>query len=209
VNRDGDSFDESGRNCPIDPDGRLDRLAGSSASNEWVQPLEHLRGLIHHVARSRVDQEADLWDVVQLVMIELNHFLRRGGVIRTTIERLACAITLNTVRKLGREKGRAAHVSLDGGPEAETDRGLGRAALDPEQAVEEDPMAYAVRQELRARIARACRDLTPAQLQLVIRHHVDGATVPELAHECGRTEAAIRCSLFRSRELLKSKLERD
>jgi RNA polymerase sigma factor (sigma-70 family) len=70
------------------------------------------------------------------------------------------------------------------------------------------PEARLLREEFWQRMTKTLDRLPPIMSELLVRHHLHGECVRDLAVSCGRTPAAVELILFRARRRMRALLER-
>lgn len=185
-------------------------VAGEDALGDLERYRPYLRLLAGKDVDARLQGKLDLSGVVQQTLWEAHqdrHRFNGNGAVAdeaTTLawlRRLLLRNLLDEVRRLGRRK-------ADLTCERSLEESSARLAAELE-ASDTSPSAHAARNERAFRLAAALENLPPDQRAAVIRHHLNGVSLAELADEMGRSKEAVAGLLHRGLVRLRQLLRDD
>jgi RNA polymerase sigma-70 factor (ECF subfamily) len=175
----------------VQPDPRVARAAQGDRKAAQAL-LSELLPRVRNLVRYLVWSDADVDDVVQLVLVELLRAFgnyRGEGSLNAFADRITVRVALHFVRKRRSEKQR-------------------RSALSPElhlvTPLHDGPDDYTLRRQL----VHCLDELPEGQRQAVVLHHVLGQSVPELAESLQVPFETARSRLRLGMERLRGMLKR-
>ena len=184
----------------------------SQSLNGQSQALEKYRPYLMLLARTHLNPQQqskfDSSDIVQQTL--LNAFAKRDQFRGSSEAELAAwlrEILKNNLADAIRDQRRdkrdvRREQSLEGAIDESFSRTHSWLA-----AVQSSPSQRAVKQEELLRLAEVMTKLSEAQREAIVLHHLQGLSLAEVAHEMGKTEAAVAGLLFRGLKTLHNLLE--
>jgi RNA polymerase sigma-70 factor (ECF subfamily) len=176
------------------------------------QTLDRFREYLHLLARLNVDVQLrgklDLSGVVQQTLLEAHR--DRAQFRGHSEEELAAWLRRIFVRNLVDETRKLKRAGYDARRERSLEEALeeSSARLEAWLAAEQSsPSQHAIREEQLLQLADALTKLPGDQREAVARHHLQGASLAEVAKEMGRSKDAVAGLLHRGLTKLRDLLE--
>jgi RNA polymerase sigma-70 factor (ECF subfamily) len=183
-----------------------------SKGADHEQTLERFREYLHLLARLNVDVrlrgKLDLSGVVQQTLLEAHR--DRAQFHGQSEEELAAWLRRIFARNLVDEARKLKRAGYDARRERSLEEALeeSSARLEAWLAAEQSsPSQHAIREEQLLQLADALTQLTEDQREAVVRHHLQGNSLAEVAKQMGRSKDAVAGLLHRGMTKLRDLLE--
>ncbi len=181
-------------------DRELVRSAQRGDGQAFRRLVEKYQRRVYQLALGMLKDPDDAMDIAQETFVRVHRYLpsfKGDSSFFTWTYRIAMNLCLDAQRR----KGRAEHVDVEQGDEAEIE-----AAMDPPSHALAGPQRHALNQELKGKIEEALQGLSENHRAILLLREMEGLSYEELAKVLGIRKGTVMSRLFHARLKMQNKL---